>query len=117
MKPEILLLALLLASCAIQKNFHLVGGNRAAGFVEFRCSYDGILEKCPYYAQSVETDRVAADRCAAWGYDSASPFGVQQVSQDRPFWVNGVQYMRPVGYYIFQYQCLGDPDRDLLGSD
>ncbi|MCE5233824.1 MAG: YecR-like lipofamily protein [Xanthomonadaceae bacterium] len=60
------------AGCTTVKTLQATGGSRADGVVELSFEY-GMFEKPQVqWAQGAATAR---DRCRAWGYSSAEPFG------------------------------------------
>lgn len=67
-------LAFTLGSCATSKNWQATGGSRSDGVV--RLSYEYTLFESPV-TDEAHGQRVASERCAAWGYDLARPFGGQ----------------------------------------
>lgn len=77
MKKAIIVLAALalgLSACATAKTWQATGGSRGDGVV--RLSYQfGMFEKPE--VNDAAGQRVAADRCAVWGYTGAEAFGGQ----------------------------------------
>jgi hypothetical protein len=105
MKTRTLLLivvATIVASCATQETLVPTGGSRADGTVQL--SYEYGLFQVP----KVDVDQAtqaAADRCAAWGYTGAQPFG-GQISRCEVF--NGYgNCLRTL--VTVSFQCTGNP--------
>lgn len=66
------LLTFVFSGCAVQKNLMPTGGSRADGTI--RLSYDkGIFETVEVNTR--QGDLAAKQRCMAWGYTAAAPFG------------------------------------------
>ncbi|CDZ60308.1 Hypothetical protein NGAL_HAMBI2605_09430 [Neorhizobium galegae bv. orientalis] len=103
MKPKLLAAVGLMAlvSCvAVNKELVATGGSRADGTVDL--SY----EQASY--ETVKTDparglSTARDRCIAWGYKDASPFG----GESRQCQVSN-QYGCSQWLATIRYQCLGN---------
>jgi len=96
----ILAIACILNGCAVHKSLIPTGGSRADGTVEL--SYEFGMFETPEvdYAQGQEAAR---QRCAAWGYSDAEPFGGQK---DQCQQVNG--YGNCIRTLVtVQYQCIG----------
>jgi hypothetical protein len=75
------------------------GGSRADATVEMSYQY-GIFQSPKI---DLEQGRVAAgERCKAWGYKSAEPFGGEQVQCNNYYNGSCMQYIAKV-----TYQCLG----------
>jgi len=95
--------AIALSGCAVQKALTPTGGSRSDGVV--RLSYTVSLFEKPVV--DYEQGRtLARQRCAAWGYSDAEPFGgeTQQCQQFNNYG-NCVQALVTV-----EYQCTGQPD-------
>ena len=71
----ILIFLLLLQGCAVTKQLVPTGGSRADGTVTLAFEY-GIFEVPQLDAQ--QGLDAAKQRCAAWGYENATPFGGTQ---------------------------------------
>ncbi len=69
---SIVLAILLLQGCAVQKQLIPTGGSRADGTVKLSYEY-GLFEAPKLDAQ--QGMNVALQRCSAWGYSGAEPFG------------------------------------------
>jgi len=67
----LLLIALSLTSCAVQKHYGASGGSKADGTVKMSYTY-GLFQKVTVS----ESDAVvnATARCRAWGYNNATAF-------------------------------------------
>ncbi|EHT8816943.1 hypothetical protein KYT24_004393 [Salmonella enterica] len=65
-------IATLLAGCAVQKQMVATGGSKADGTVTM--SYEYGLFEAPK-VDSSQAIAAAAQRCKAWGYTTAEPFG------------------------------------------
>jgi hypothetical protein len=93
--------ALFLVGCATPKQLVATGGSRADGTVKM--SYEHSPFEVPQVngAQGIAT---AKQRCAAWGYSGAEPFGgttkkcVNNSSSGCNRWM-----------VTFEYQCTGTP--------
>jgi len=97
-----LVLVLSVTGCTVQKTLVPTGGSRADGTVEM--SYDFRMFETPQvdYSQGASTAR---QRCAAWGYSDAAPFGGQKSAcQQFNGYGNCVHTLVTV-----QYQCTGAP--------
>jgi hypothetical protein len=95
-----LLICTALVGCAVQRPLVATGGSRADGTVEM--SYEFGLFEVPKvdYTQGAASAR---QRCAAWGYSDAEPFGGHK-SQCQQF--NG--YGNCIHTLVtVQYQCTG----------
>ncbi|HEU0095519.1 MAG TPA: YecR family lipoprotein [Rhizomicrobium sp.] len=64
--------ALIVAGCAVQKELVPTGGSRADGTVNLSFQY-GLFEKPEVDMNKASV--LAAQRCTAWGYKGAEPFG------------------------------------------
>lgn len=97
----LLLAALALAGgCAVQKTLVPTGGSRADGTIELSYEFG------PFESPQVDMGQgalVARQRCAAWGYSDAQPFGGQKslCQQDDGF--GGCNRT----LVTIQYQCIG----------
>lgn len=97
------LLVLGLSGCAVQKTLTPTGGSRADGTVELSYEY-GMFEQPKVDLH--QGTQVAKQRCAAWGYSDAQPFGGQKSTcQQSNGYGNCVRTLVTV-----QYQCM-DADR------
>jgi hypothetical protein len=67
-----ILAILYIQGCAVQKELIPTGGSRADGTVKLSFEY-GLFEAPKLDAQQGLT--VAKQRCSAWGYSGAEPFG------------------------------------------
>lgn len=65
---------LILAGCATPKVMQATGGSRADGTVDMSYEY-GLFQKPVVNMAAAET--TATQRCKAWGYTAAEPFGGQ----------------------------------------
>ena len=103
-KPLLALLFMLtmFSGCTSVKTLQATGGSRADGVVELSYEY-GMFEKPQVnWEQGLVT---ATERCKAWGYQSAEPFG-GSTSQCQAYdgYGNCVRYLVTV-----KYQCIGSP--------
>ena len=90
-----------LAGCATQEQLVPTGGSRADGTVNLSYEY-GMLQVPKVNMDQAEAS--AVQRCAAWGYTGAQPFG-GQISKCEEFNAYGcVRTMVTV-----TYQCTGNP--------
>ncbi|MEG6508611.1 YecR family lipoprotein [Methyloligella sp. 2.7D] len=88
-----------LAGCSAQKELVATGGSRADGTIDLSYEY-GAFEKPVFSeAQGIAT---AQERCKAWGYSSAEPFGGQKRECQETSQYGCVRY-----FVTMTYQCLG----------
>lgn len=96
-----LALAGVMSACATQKEMVPTGGSRADGTVQLSFEY-GMFEK-PVVDMS-RASTTAGQRCAAWGYNGAEPFGGQ---------MNRCEQMGQYGCMLtlvsVTFQCTGTP--------
>jgi len=93
---------LILAACATQKEMVPIGGSRADGTVNMAFEY-GIFESPQVNMSTAAVG--AADRCRAWGYKDAEPFGGQtQKCEAANGYGTCMRWMVTV-----TYQCTGSP--------
>jgi hypothetical protein len=98
----VLATALVVGSCTVQKELVPTGGSRADGTVAMSFEY-GIFEK-PQVNQAAAQHQ-AQQRCAAWGYTGAEPFGgVTQKCQQYNAYGSCLRWFATV-----TYQCTGTP--------
>jgi hypothetical protein len=93
-------LAVALSGCAVQKELIPTGGSRSDGTVEL--SYEFGMFETPKvdYQQGAQS---AAQRCQAWGYTDAEPFGGGKTHCQA---LNGYgNCLRTL--VTIQYQCIG----------
>lgn len=100
----LLFFCLLTAGCAKKMNLTPTGGSRADGTVDLSYEY-GV-----YTVPKVQWEaglKVAKERCAAWGYDSAEKFGgeVKKCNQSDSYG-NCVRW-----FVTVQYQCTSAGDK------
>lgn len=95
-----IMISLLVSACAVNKVPIPTGGSRADGIIEL--SYEvGMFEKP--VVDWVSANRSAAERCRAWGYERADPFGGQKSQcQARNSYGNCV-----LANITINYQCIG----------
>ena len=87
--------------CATQKALTATGGSRSDGTVKLSFEYG------PLEAPQVDQNQglaVAKQRCAAWGYTGAEPFGGTTRSCNLPSGSGCQRYLVTV-----EYQCTGTP--------
>jgi hypothetical protein len=87
-----------LCGCAVQKTLIPTGGSRADGVIKLSYEY-GV-----YVIPQIDLEhgrQVARQRCAAWGYSDAEPFGGQTSSCQR---MRG--FACAVTLVTIQYQCI-----------
>jgi hypothetical protein len=94
--------AMMLTACATQETLVPTGGSRSDGTVQL--SYEYGLFQVPHVDMDQAT-QTAADRCAAWGYSGAQPFGGQ---------INRCEQFNAYGNCIqtlvtMSFQCTGSP--------
>lgn len=76
-------------------------GSRADGTVELSYEYAELQQP---QVDMNQAHHAAKDRCAAWGYKDAEPFGGQQTSCEVPGGLSGcAKFLVTV-----RYQCLGN---------
>ena len=93
-------MALALAACAtVTKQMVPVSGSRADGTVKLAFTY-GMFEKVAIDYPAANAS--AAQRCVAWGYKSAEPFGAAQTICQ----ASG-EYGCTQTLVTMEYQCLG----------
>ena len=68
----VILCALFLFGCTVQKDFVPITGNRAGGTVKMGFTYD--LFERPQ-VDGYQAGAAATQACRAWGYQGAQPFG------------------------------------------
>lgn len=90
-----------LQGCAVQKELVSTGGSRADGTVKL--SYEYSMFEQPKL-NALQGLSVATQRCAAWGYTGAEPFGGGTKSCTNRNNNGCVSWMVTV-----QYQCTGTP--------
>jgi hypothetical protein len=93
--------ALIVAGCAVQKELVPTGGSRADGTVNLSFEY-GAFEK-----PQIDKDKAVAtatQRCAAWGYKGAEPFGGAITKCEAANAYGCIQTLVTV-----TYQCTGTP--------
>lgn len=95
--------AVTLAGCAVNKDWVAAGGSRADGTVKLAYEYGEFQKPMVSRDQAVRT---ATDRCAAWGYTGAEPFGEVLTNC-----INGNAYGCNVYRVTAEFQCTGQPDR------
>ena len=95
------LVAIVIAGCARPTNITLVptGGSRADGTVTLSYEYGGNEKPIIDAAQGAAAAR---DRCKAWGYSDAQPFGGESRQCQAPS-----QYGCMRWFVSVPYQCLG----------
>ena len=95
----ILALMLLTTGCATQKELIATGGSRADGTVKLSFEY-GLFE-----SPKLNTEQglnVASQRCLAWGYTKAEPFGGYTSNCVNPSRNGCTRWMVTI-----EYQCIG----------
>ena len=92
-----LLSILLMQGCAVQKQLVPTGGSRADGMVKL--SYEYELFEVPKIDQQ-QGVMLAQQRCSAWGYKNAEPFGGSMQSCIRPTHNGCVRWLVSI-----EYQC------------
>ena len=96
----ICLATLILAGCAAQKQLVPTGGSRSDGTVKMSFEYGAFEVPQVDAAQGRETAR---QRCAAWGYSGAEPFGGSTRVCTNSY--NGCNRWM----VTFEFQCTGTP--------
>lgn len=93
-------LIIALSACAVQKTLVPTGGSKADGTVELSYEFGEFEKPQVDRAQGVHA---AQQRCAAWGYEGAEPFGGQKSQCQQLGGMSGC--MRTL--VTVQYQCTG----------
>jgi len=106
MKTVVALFPLLvgvLSGCAVNKEWIPTGGSRSDGTVRLAYEYGEFQVPKLSADQAMETAR---QRCAAWGYTGAEPFGgtVRTCSQGNAYGCN-------VFRVTAEFQCTGQPEK------
>lgn len=101
---SVLALASVLAMCAgcaqkVHKDWLPMGGSKSDATVKLGYSYDQL--EIPI-VNDYQAQNLAAEKCKAWGYDGAEPFG-GKMTQMSGFSTRG-QYNYNV---IYEFQCTG----------
>lgn len=93
---------LVLSGCAVQKQLVPTGGSRSDGTVKLAYEYGAFEQPKVDAAQGLAA---AKQRCAAWGYTDADPFG-GATRTCNSFSSSGCnRYM-----VTMEYQCTGKPE-------
>jgi len=92
-------LALALIGCAKNKELVATGGSRSDGTITLSYEYGGVEIPKLNLEQGVATAR---DRCRAWGYSDAEPFGGETKQCNAPS-----QYGCMRWFVSMTFQCLG----------
>lgn len=87
------------AGCAVHKTMHAVGGSRSDGIVKMSYSYQALEQPIVNEKSSRAT---AAQRCRAWGYADAQPFGGGMKNCIRNYGFGCEEYQVTI-----EYQCTG----------
>jgi hypothetical protein len=97
----VVLVSLVLVSCATTKQLAATGGSKADGVVEMSYQY-GMFEQPEVEWSGAR--QTAAERCEAWGYERAERFGGQVETCNA---YNG--YGNCINATVtISYQCIGD---------
>ena len=98
----LVVISLLVSACAVNKIPVPTGGSRADGIIEL--SYEvGRFERPE--VDWVSANKSASERCQAWGYTRAEPFGGQK-TLCQAYNAYGSCVRATV---IIDYQCIGSP--------
>jgi len=99
MKLGLVGIAVALSGCATQKQWSAYSGSRADGVVRLGYNY-GMFEKPEI--EPGQAQRLAAQKCSVWGYQSAEAFGdaTQQCTATN-------QYGCVAWRVTAEFQCLG----------
>jgi YecR-like lipoprotein len=97
----LLLITLAIQGCAVEKQLIATGGSRADGTVKLSFEY-GAFE-----IPKLDTSQAMAQaqqRCAAWGYTGADPFGggIKRCTFGNAYGCNR-------WLVTYEYQCTGNP--------
>lgn len=88
-----------LSGCAVEKELVPTGGSRSDGTVELSYTFGSFQQPKVDFEQG---RHAASQRCQAWGYNDAEPFGGQK-SQCQA----SNQYGCVETLVTIQYQCIG----------
>ena len=91
-----------LSGCAVQKTLTPIGGSRSDGIVRMAFTV-GMFEKP--VVNGAQAAATARQRCAAWGYSDAEPFGGQTTQC-----INGTYQGCNQWQVTVEYQCTGKPE-------
>jgi len=91
---------LLLSGCAVQKQLIPVGGSKSDGTVKLSYSFNELESPRVNLQQGAQA---AAERCAAWGYSGAEPFGGSTSACTQ---TSGDSCLETT--VTVEYQCTGD---------
>jgi len=94
--------ALSMSGCAVQKTLTPIGGSRSDGVVKLAFTVD-MFEKPVVDEQQGAS--AARQRCSAWGYSDAEPFGGRNVQCINSTYQGCNQWQVTV-----EYQCTGQPE-------
>lgn len=107
---KILILCLIgISGCATEQpiSWNATGGSRADATVEVAYQYNAATV-IPVTDQS-QADGLARERCEAWGYSDAEPFGMETSRCQR--YGSGIYENVCVDKWVtLEYQCLGRGD-------
>ena len=93
-------LALAIGGCSTNKQLVATGGSRADGTVNLSYEHGPYEKPQLNLAQGLETAR---DRCRAWGYSDAEPFGGETRQCNMPGGYGGCYKW----FVTLTFQCLG----------
>jgi hypothetical protein len=96
-----MLVIVFMQGCAVNKQLVPTGGSRADGTVKLSYEY-GMFEVPQLDAQ--QGLNAARQRCAAWGYTDAEPFGGTNTKCNRYSGRDCVRW-----FVTIEYQCTGTP--------
>lgn len=99
--------AVLLAGCATQKpvSWSATGGSRSDATVQIGYQYNPTVV-IPV-TDDYEADRLASERCQAWGFETADRFGVQRTQCQQVG--TGLYDGECINMWVtLEYQCIGD---------
>jgi len=88
-----------MGGCATQKVLVPTGGSRADATVDMSYDVAGLERAKMYPQQGIESAR---ERCKAWGYADAQPFGGEVRTCNQPS-----QYGCVAWHVTMKYQCTG----------
>jgi hypothetical protein len=96
-----LMAAFLTTGCAVQKQLVPTGGSRADGTIKMSYQYGAFEAPTVDYRQAADSAR---QRCSAWGYSGAEPFG-----GSTSVCVGSYQGSCNTWQVTVEYQCTGTP--------
>lgn len=100
MRIILVAVVLLISGCVVQKELIPTGGSRADGTIELSYEYTEFQTPEVNIQQGIDSAR---QRCIAWGYADAEPFGGQKSTCQQLGGVSGCTKT----LVTIEYQCIG----------